>query len=142
MRKGLFLLAGVALLSSSVASAAPQAGAGAKPQPPAAGQPASTPIKPAAERKEMKLTAKVLNTYVGEYQMGPDRTLTISLKDGYLWGQPTGQDPRQMFPETQTVFFLKDLAVEVTFKKDAKGVVTGMLMKQEGRPDRELAKIK
>jgi hypothetical protein len=149
MRKGLLLLAGVALLTTSLVAQAAQTAKPATPQTakPAAPQTAkpatpAAPFKPASERKEIKLTEKVLKTYVGEYQMGPDRILTVTLKDGYLWGQPTGQDARQMFPETQTVFFLKDIPYEVTFKKDAKGAVTGMSMRQDGGPVRELAKIK
>ena len=145
MRKGLFLLAGVSLLTTSLIAQAAQTPKPAAPQtakPDAAQTAAPAPFKPAAERKEIKLTEKVLNSYVGEYQMGPDRTLTVSLKDGYLWGQPTGQDARQMFPETQTMFFLKDIPYEVSFTKDAKGVVTGMTMRQDGGPVRELTKIK
>ena len=147
MRNGLLLLAGVSLLTTSLVAQAAQT---AKPAAPQAAKPAaapqdpkpSPPIKPAAERKEAKLTEKALAAYVGEYEMGPGRILTVTLKDGYLWGQPTNQDARQMFPESQTVFFLKDAPVEVIFKKGAKGVITGMTMNQEGRPQRELKKIK
>ena len=141
MHKGLFLLAGVALLSSSLVAAAAQAGAaGSKPQPQSA-EPA--PFKPAAERKEITVTEKVLKTYVGEYQMEGDtsRSLNIVFKDGSIWGSPTGQEPRQLFAETQTVFFLKDLPIELTFKKDAKGTVTGLAMNQNGRV-RDLLKVK
>ena len=97
---------------------------------------------PAAERKEIKLTEKALKAYVGEYQMDAERTLTVTLENGYLYGQPTGQGKRQIFAESQTKFFLKDLPVELTFQKDAKGAVTTMIMDQEGRPQRTLKKIK
>ena len=112
----------------------------AKPNPPA---PAATkPEAPPQERKEIKVAEKVLKTYVGEYSLTPERILTVTLEDGYLWGQPTDQTKRQMFPESQTKFFLKDIDAQVTFQKDAKGVVVGMLMDQAGRPQRELKKIK
>ncbi len=135
MRTSFLLLAGVCLLTPGLA----QAQATAKPQTP----PATTakPPAPAAERKEIKLTPKVLQTYVGEYSMTPERILTVTLENGYLYGQPTDQAKRQMFPESETKFFLKDIDAQVTFVKE-KGKVTGMLMDQAGRPQRELKKIK
>ena len=128
------LLVGISLLQPTVSYG--QA-AGAKPQ----DKPAAAPAKPAAERKEIKLTEKELKPYVGEYEMGPERILTVTLEKGYLFGQPTGQAKRQMYPESATKFFLKDIDAQVAFKKDAKGVVTGMTMTQRGQ-DRELKKIK
>jgi hypothetical protein len=138
MRNYVLLLASVCLLQPGLAHA--QTPATSKPQAPP--QTTAKPAAPAAERKEIKLSEKVLTTYVGEYEMGPDRILTITLDKGYLWGQPTGQTKRQMFPESQKKFFLKDIDAQVTFQKDAKGKVTGMVMDQEGRPQRELKKVK
>jgi len=137
MRTYVLLLAGVCLMHPGLAHA--QATATSTPQPPP--QSTAKPAEPPKERKEIKLTEKVLATYVGEYQMTPERTLTVTLDQGYLWGEPTGQTKRQMFPESQTKFFLKDLDAQVAFQKDAKGTVTGMVMTQRGQ-DRELKKIK
>jgi len=137
MRNSLLVL-GVCLLPALASAQAPATTA--KPQTPA--QTAAKPAPPAVERKEIKVTDKVLKSYVGEYEMTPERTLTITLKDGYLWGEPTGQTARQLFAESQTKFFLKEIDAQVTFKKDAKGVVTGALMQQAGRPDRDMKKVK
>jgi len=123
------------LLTPALASAQ----ATAKPQtpPPATSKPEAPKV-----RKEIKVTEKVLKPYVGEYEMQPGRILSITLENGSLWGQPSGQEKRQLFAESQTKFFLKDLDVQLTFRKDPKGAVTGMLMQQGGRPDRELKKVK
>jgi hypothetical protein len=110
-----------------------------KTQPPAT---AAKPAAPAAEKKEIKVAVKVLQAYVGEYEVAPERTLTITLEDGSLWGQPTGSTKRQMFAESPTKFFLKEAPVQITFAKDPKGKVTGLTMEQEGRPTREAKKIK
>lgn len=130
------LLLGLALLQPTAALAQGTA----KPQtpPPAAAK----PQPPAVERKEVKVTEKVLKTYVGEYELQPGRTITITLENGSLWGQPTDQSKRQLFAESQTKFFLKEADVQLTFKKDPKGAVTGLMMQQGGRPDRELKRIK
>ena len=103
---------------------------------------AAKPANPNAEKKEVKVPAKVLQTYVGGYEMAPGRVLNMTLENGYLYGQPEGQDNRrQLFPESQTKFFLKEGPITITFKSE-KGKVTGLLYQQEGRPDREAKKIK
>lgn len=117
----------------------------AKPQtPPAVVAPpsAAKPQAPGAERKEVKVPEKVLQTYVGEYEMGPGRVLAFSFEKGSLWGGPVGDDKSQLFAVSPTKFFLKDVPIEITFQKDAKGTVTGLLMEREGRPAQEGKKIK
>jgi hypothetical protein len=137
MRNYVLLLAGVCLLSTPIAASEPQASPAA-----AAAQDAKAKDAKPKERKEVKVTDKVLKTYVGEYEMGPGRTLAITLENGSLWGQPTDQQKRQLFAESNTKFFLKDLDAQVAFQKDAKGNVVGLVMDQAGRPQRELKKIK
>ena len=137
MRNYALLLAGVCLLSSPVVTAASgdavnQTPQTAKPTPPPA-KPGAQP-ETAKERKEIKVPETVLKTYVGEYEMGPGRILSITLENGSLWGQPGTQTKRQLFAETQTKFFLKDLDVQLTFQKDPKGNVTGLEMVQRGNP--------
>lgn len=145
MRLSLSVALGVCLLVPGLAqaqstTAKPQTPpATAKPQtPPATGKPAT----PAADRKEIKVPEKVLMTYVGEYELAPGRVLSITFDKGSLWGQPGEQEKRQLFAETNTKFFLKEADVQLAFQKDAKGVVTGLLMDQAGRPQRDLKKIK
>jgi hypothetical protein len=138
MRNYVLLLAGVCLVQPGIAHA--QAAATGKPQAPVQGT--VQPATPANERKEIKLSEKVLTMYVGEYQMDAERTLTVTLESGYLYGQPTGQGKRQLFPESQTNFFLKDIDAQLAFQKDAKGKVIGAVMNQAGRPQRELKKVK
>ena len=132
MRKYVLALAGACLLHPALAVAAAPQGAAAPPV-----QGAQAP-----EKKEIKVPEKALKGFVGEYEFGPERTLTLPLEEGSLWGQPTGQPKRQLFAESQTKFFLKDLPVQLEFQKDAKGVVTGMVMDQEGRPQRKSKKLK
>jgi hypothetical protein len=138
MRTSLLLIVGVCMLAPALSYAQ----ATAQPQnPPAQGAPAK-PSAPNAEKKEVKVPAKVLQTYVGSYEMAPGRVLNMTLENGYLYGQPEGQDNRrQLWPESQTKFFLKEAPITITFKSE-KGKVTGLLYQQEGRPDREAKKIK
>ena len=116
----------------------------AKPQtPPAATAPsAAKPQTPTAERKEVTVPEKVLQTYVGDYDMGQGRTLQFALEKGSLWGGPAGDDKSQLFATSPTKFFLKNIPIEITFNKGAKGAVTGLTMEREGRPAQEGKKVK
>ena len=133
------LLPGIAQAQATPAKPQTPPPAAANPQTPPAG---AKPAAPAAARKEIKVPETVLKTYVGEYEVAPGQVLAITFDQGSLWGQPGQQQKRQLFAETNSKFFLKDLDVQIAFQKDAKGVVTGLLMDQAGRPQRDAKKIK
>src|SRR5687767_3817427 len=138
MRNFVMLLAAVCLLQPAFAHAQaisqPKPPAPTATKPAAPGQTAAKPAPPAAAKKEIKVPEKVLKTYVGEYQQ-EERILEIELKDGGLWGAPKGQNKRQLFAESTTKFYLKDLPIQLTFQKDKKGIVTGLVMQQgDGEP--------
>jgi len=82
---------------------------------------------------EIKLDDAVLKTYEGEYQLAPTFSITVTLKDNYLYGQATGQPPFQMFAKSNKRFFLKAVPAEVEFFKDENGKVTEMILYQNGR---------
>ncbi len=46
--------------------------------------------------------------------------------------QPTGQSPAEVFPESESKFFLRIVDVQVTFQKGPGGKVTGLVMNQGG----------
>lgn len=138
MRRYSLALAVVCLLHPTTAAARPEGST-----PVIASQGAQgAQAQPAPKRTEIKVPEKVLKTYVGEYAFSPERILTITLESGSLWGQPSGQEKRQLFAESQTKFFLKEIDAQVTFQKDPKGKVVGLTMEQAGRPQRELKRIK
>lgn len=145
MRNYVLLLAGVCLLQPALAHAQttskPQPPAPAASKPAAPGQTAAKPAPPAAAKKEITVPEKVLKTYAGEYQQ-EERILEIELKDGGLWGAPQGQNKRQLFAESTTKFYLKDLPIQLTFQKDKKGIVTGLQMQQGDGPIRDMKKVK
>jgi hypothetical protein len=129
------------LVQAQATTATPSA---AKPQtPPAAtAPPAAKPQTPTAERKEVTVPEKVLQTYVGDYDLGQGRVLQFAFEKGSLWGGPVGDDKSQLFATSPTRFFLKNIPIEITFNKDAKGTVTGLTMEREGRPAQEGKKVK
>ncbi|MGH9849424.1 MAG: serine hydrolase, partial [Blastocatellia bacterium] len=57
-----------------------------------------------------------------------------------LMTQATGQPKFELFPESETRFFLKVVEAQVTFVKDDKGAVTHLILHQGG--DQKAKKIK
>ncbi|MBN1995961.1 DUF3471 domain-containing protein, partial [candidate division KSB1 bacterium] len=45
----------------------------------------------------------------------------------------TGQQKVELFPESETEFFLKVANAQVTFELDEKGAVTGLILHQGGQ---------
>jgi CubicO group peptidase (beta-lactamase class C family) len=91
------------------------------------------PYELAASATEVKLDTAVMRQYVGDYQLAPGFNIQVTLKDGQLFGQGTGQPPFQMFPRSSSRFFLKAVEAEVEFFKDTTGAVKEMILYQGGR---------
>jgi len=84
---------------------------------------------------------KVYDSYVGEYEITPTFKLGI-FKDGEkLMSQASGQSAVELFPESVDNFYMKVAPVKVTFTRDDKGQVTGLVVHQGGR-DTPARKIK
>jgi len=85
-----------------------------------------------AERKTVKLGSKIIDAYVGEYELNPRFFITF-LRDGEKFmTQGTGQPAFEVFAESETRFFPKAFEAEVEFVKDAAGKATGLILTQGG----------
>lgn len=60
-----------------------------------------------------------VRAYVGQYELTSNFIITISNDAGHLMAQATGQFKFELFPESETKFFLKVVDAKVTFVKDA-----------------------
>ncbi len=96
---------------------------------------------PPVERTAIDLDREVLSRYVGSYRLNDDLTLVVTLEEGGLHVQPTGQGPFPVFPESETEFFLRVADVQLTFTLDASGEVDGLVLHQSGR-DRRAERIR
>jgi CubicO group peptidase (beta-lactamase class C family) len=92
------------------------------------------------ERVAIKIDPKILDAYIGQYELAPNFILTMTREGDSLMTQATGQPKFELFPESETKFFLKPIDAQVTFVKDDKGVVTHLILHQGG--DRTAKKIK
>jgi CubicO group peptidase (beta-lactamase class C family) len=76
---------------------------------------------------------KVYDSYVGEYEVSPTFKLTVFRDGEKLMSQASGQQPVELFPESADNFYLKVVAAKVSFTRDEKGLVTGLVVHQGGR---------
>lgn len=85
------------------------------------------------ERKAITLDPSILEKYVGEYQIGTNIIIAITLNDGQLTGELAGQSKFLLFPESETTFFSKDVNAQFIFDVSPNGDVTGMTLVQGGK---------
>ncbi|MBD2751780.1 serine hydrolase [Spirosoma validum] len=84
------------------------------------------------DRKPILLSESLLRQYVGNYQLEPKRILAITFERGKLFLQVTGQSKFEIFPETETDFFLKVVDAQLTFHKNQAGQVSQVVVHQNG----------
>ncbi len=83
-------------------------------------------------RKVAKVDPKIYDAYAGRYELAPKVIATIVRERDHLMIEVTGQPRLEMFPESDTVFFLKVVNATITFVKDEKGKVGHLVIHQGG----------
>ena len=81
----------------------------------------------------MVVDAKVFDTYVGEYEVGPGFVMRVFREGEKFMTQATGQGMFEVFPESETTFSPSAFPAKLTFVKDADGKVTALRIDQGGR---------
>ncbi len=100
----------------------------------------------------IKLDAKLLDACIGEYEMVPDNLFGTRAKvtvrrngDQLVWQafrRNVLQRALDLYPESETNFFLKINGAQVTFIKNDKGEAMALIRHVEGLPDSEGKKLK
>jgi CubicO group peptidase (beta-lactamase class C family) len=88
-----------------------------------------------AERTEIVLPPAALARYPGTYRLQPGLDLVITLENGQLVSQATGQAKAPLFAEAENRFFLKVANAQIVFIPDS-GRVTELVLTQGGRETR------
>jgi hypothetical protein len=88
-----------------------------------------------AERTEIALPLDVLERYTGTYRLQPGFDLVITLENGQLISQATGQAKAGLFAEAENKFFLKVAPAQIEFISDG-GRVRELVLYQGGRETR------
>lgn len=93
------------------------------------------------EVKELKISPETLQSYTGEYQLAPNFILTVTTENDRIFTQATGQPKFEIFPSSETNFYLKVVNAQLDFVKNTEGKVTHLILHQNGR-DMKADKIK
>ncbi|HEX8000795.1 MAG TPA: CocE/NonD family hydrolase [Pyrinomonadaceae bacterium] len=86
-----------------------------------------------AGKTAIKLDQKIYDAYVGQYELGPGFIINVTKEDGKLMGEAPGQPKFELFPESETKFFLTAGNIQITFVKDEKGNVSGLVLRQNAK---------
>jgi len=89
-----------------------------------------------AVHTEVAIDPALYGIYAGRYQFAPTVVLTVTRTDGHLFAQLTGQPAFEVFPESDTRFFLKVVDAQLTFERSADGKVAAVVLHQNGRDQR------
>lgn len=89
------------------------------------------------EKTAIKVAAKILDDYVGEYQLAPGYVIKILKEGDRLFADPNNEGKVELHPESKTKFFIKYPVedITITFVKDKAGKVTKLLFGMGGRED-------
>jgi D-alanyl-D-alanine carboxypeptidase len=86
-----------------------------------------------APRQAVKIDPAIYDAYAGEYELAPGFILTITREGDRLMTQATGQAKVEVFPASETEFFLTVVEASLTFVKGASGTVDRLVLHQGGR---------
>jgi len=89
--------------------------------------------KPMVEKKVVTVEESVLDRYIGEYEIQPGFTITFTRDGNRLFTQATGQQKIEIYPESETRFFLKVVDAQVDFVAGDDGKVNKIILHQGGQ---------
>jgi len=87
------------------------------------------------EKEVADIDPGLFSSYEGTYQVTPARKITIAREEDRLFAEPifvipTGNARCELFPESEDVFFMMKTDKKITFERDEKGTVTGLIVQR------------
>lgn len=83
-------------------------------------------------KKVVEISEDLLRKYVGLYELAPNFALDITLEEGQLYLQATGQQRFPIFAESEEKFFLKVVDARVEFFNNEEGDYNKLVLYQNG----------
>jgi hypothetical protein len=93
---------------------------------------------PTATSAQVAVKQETLARYAGTYEIAPGLDVRMTVENGRLMTQITGQPKFELFAESETSFFLKVVEAKVEFFTGAAGAVTHIVIRQGGRETKAL----
>jgi len=92
------------------------------------------------DKETVVVASEILESYSGIYEIAPGNTLEVSHSIGKLFIAPPGQPPVEIFPETETKFFVKAFNADMSFARDDNDNVSELILHM-GKEDVHAKKI-
>jgi len=83
--------------------------------------------------KEIIIDEKILQSYIGKYELAPEFIITVTKNGNQMKAQATGQPEFEIYPRSENVFYLKVVEAQVTFNLNENGKVVSMTLLQDGQ---------
>jgi D-alanyl-D-alanine-carboxypeptidase/D-alanyl-D-alanine-endopeptidase len=89
-------------------------------------------VEPPKPAPVVQVAPELLQKYVGDYAITPQFVLAVTLEDGKLMVQATGQPKFRVYSESETKFSLKVVDAQITFAGDKNGKAEMLILHQDG----------
>ena len=80
----------------------------------------------------IELAESTLSKYVGVYELSPDFKISVTKEGKQLFAQATGQDRFEIYPETDSLFFITVIDAKISFQLK-EGIVESFMFLQGGQ---------
>ena len=80
----------------------------------------------------IKLSDEISQIYTGKYELKPGFVFSVSLNNGSLFCQPTGQPKLELLPISESEFILKEVEAKISFIKNSSQEVEKLILNQGG----------
>lgn len=90
-------------------------------------------LDPPEVRVPVDLGPDVLAEYVGNYRRGEEARIAVTLEDGQLLAQLTGQGAAAIYAESKDEFFYRVVDAQISFVRNGSGDVVELVLHQNGR---------
>jgi serine-type D-Ala-D-Ala carboxypeptidase/endopeptidase len=89
-------------------------------------------VTPPVRRKVVAVPLATLKSYEGTYALTPQFALSVTVENGKLMVQATGQQKLEVFAESPTKFFYKVVDAQLTFEPGQNGKAESVTLHQNG----------
>jgi hypothetical protein len=76
---------------------------------------------------------RALDRLTGTYRFTPDFSIRITRGGERLFSHATGQERRELFPESDRVFFFKVVDAVLSFDGDSEATAMQVVLRQDGK---------
>jgi CubicO group peptidase (beta-lactamase class C family) len=89
-------------------------------------------VDPPKEKVAVKVDPKVFDAVLGTFELRPGFALTFTRDGDHLFAQANSQPKNEIFPLSETRYFLRGADAEIEFLKNDKGEVDRLILHQGG----------